>query len=225
MPAVERGQLARRVQTPLRAVVREPIYVGVRIDGFVSVDDGRYRGRLGVEGAALDGPCGRDTDEGGSARLLVSGDRVARPSLVRAAADRSDHGSARLAGVLVAGVDAETDGATDDLRACQALKVRCRWRLLTIKSVMPTTQTQRTWREIPELVFLSQALSWAVRGRLFALYRRSYLCLPLVAFSSFATILNRLQKSSPWFCPRRGKKVSSFSLRRMGVVGLNLTSR
>ena len=49
--------------------------------------------------------------------------------------------------------------------------------------------------------------------------------MPLDVLSSFATILNRLQNSSPWFWPRRGKNASSFSPLRMGVLGQNFTSR
>ena len=74
MPAMERGQLARCVQAPLRTVVREPVHIGIRVDRFVGVDDDRYPGRLG---ATLNSPCGRDTDECGRARLLFSGDGVA----------------------------------------------------------------------------------------------------------------------------------------------------
>ena len=74
---------------------------------------------------------------------------------------------------------------------------------------MPIIQTQRDNRVVPFWVFFNQAL-----------------CLSRPGFwlSSLTTILKRLQKSSP-LSPRRGRRVSSFSPRRMGCVTANLTSR
>lgn len=92
---------------------------------------------------------------------------------------------------------------------------------------MPTTQTQRDIRVVPFWVFLSHMLrrvdvsvDWSFdRGR-------TYLCFwPAgVAMSSFTTMLNLRQKSSPRL-PRRGSTVSSESPRMMGVDDANLTSR
>lgn len=60
----------------------------------------------------------------------------------------------------MAGIHAEANGATDNLRICPVLKLQQMWQQLTINSVMPMIHTHRTWREMPELVLSSQAL-WA----------------------------------------------------------------
>jgi hypothetical protein len=65
---------------------------------------------------------------------------------------------------------------------------------------IPITQIQRDMRFVPFCVFCSHVLSF-----------------PLI-FSSFATILNRLQKSSP-LSPRLGNKWSS-ELLRIIIVGV-----
>ena len=73
---------------------------------------------------------------------------------------------------------------------------------------MPINQTQRDIREVPFCVLRSHMLCFCPAG---------------VAISSFTTMLNLRQKSSP-LAPRGRRTVSSDSPRMIGLVS-NLTSR
>ena len=110
--------------------------------------------------------------------------------------------------VVVRNPPAETDSASDDLTTHLRKARGMPKDLLTIRRTMPMNQTQRDIREVPFCVLRSHMLCFCPAG---------------VAMSSFTTILNLLQKSSP-LAPRGRRTVSSVSPRMIGLVA-NLTSR